>query len=230
MRRIDRLYTEHPFYGSRRMTAGLRQQGVLVNRKHVQRLMRQMGLEAIYPTPRRRGAGQQEHRVYPYLLRGVAITHPDQVWSTDITYVPLERGYVYLTAILDWFSRYVVNWQLSRSLETTFCLQALETALAAARPLIFNSDQGTQFTSQLFTGCLERHGIAISMDGRGRCHDNIFIERLWRTVKYEEVYLKAYQDLADLEASLDRYFRFYNTVRLHQALGYRTPQQVYTAC
>jgi len=186
MRRIDEQYTRAPFYGSRRMTAWLRAEGYEVNRKRVQRLMRQMGIEAIYPKPRL-SQGAAEHRVYPYLLRGVSIDYPQKVWSTDITYIRLRAGFVYLMAILDWYSRYVISWQLSNSLDSGFCLEALDRALEQAQPEIFNSDQGVQFTSHAFTRRLEASGVQISMDGRGRVFDNIFIERLWRTVKYEEV-------------------------------------------
>jgi putative transposase len=226
MRVIDEQYTGTPFYGSRRMTAWLRTQGYGVNRKRVQRLMRQMGTEAIYPKPRL-SQGSAEHRVYPYLLRGVRIDHPQQVWSTDITYIRLRAGFVYLVAILDWYSRYVISWELSNSLELSFCLEALERALSEAQPEIFNSDQGVQFTSPLFTGRLEAAGVRVSMDGRGRVFDNIFIERLWRTVKYEEVYLHDYDSLRTARRGLDRYFQYYNHERGHQSLGYRTPAAVY---
>ncbi len=221
MRQIDQQYMETPFYGSRKLAAVLE-----VNRKRVQRLMRRMGLEAIYPKRRTTwpGAG---HKIYPYLLRNVAVSRPDQVWSTDITYLPLRQGFLYLVAILDWFSRYVLAWRLSNTLTGTFCLEALDEALSAGRPEIFNSDQGSQFTAAAFTERLERAGVAISMDGRGRALDNVFVERLWRSVKYEEVYLKDYADGWEAEASLARYFRFYCDVRLHQALDYRTPVNVY---
>jgi putative transposase len=225
---IDRQYTEHPFYGSRRMTAWLRQdQGEAVNRKRVQRLMRLMGLEAVYPKPRL-SAGRK-HKVYPYLLRGVVIERPDQVWSTDITYVGLPGGFMYLTAVIDWHSRYVLSWGLSNTLEGSFCLDALEEALAKGRPEVFNTDQGSQFTAEAFTGRLEAAGVRVSMDGKGRCLDNVFVERLWRTVKYEDVYLRGYETVAQLRAGLARYFAFYNQRRRHQSLGYRTPQQVYRA-
>jgi putative transposase len=221
MRRIDQQYLATPFYGSRKLAVVL-----AVNRKRVQRLMRLMGLETIYPKRRTTwpGAG---HKIYPYLLRNLEIVRPDQVWSTDITYIPLRQGFLYLVAVLDWFSRYVLAWRLSNTLTGTFCLEALEEALAAGRPAIFNSDQGSQFTAVAFTTRLERAGVAISMDGRGRALDNVFIERLWRSVKHEEVYLKDYADGWEAEASLARYFRFYCDTRLHQALGYRTPVEVY---
>jgi len=221
MRAIDKEYTQRPFYGSRRLAAVLE-----VNRKRVQRLMRVMGLEAIYPRPRttRRASG---HRIYPYLLRNLEVTRPDQVWSTDITYIPLARGYLYLTAVLDWYSRYVLAWRLSSTLEGTFCLEALDEALSISQPEIFNTDQGSQFTSTAFTSRLEEHGIAISMDGRGRALDNAFIERLWRTVKYEEVYLQEYESGEDAQGSLKRYWRYYNRVRPHQSLGYRPPTELY---
>jgi putative transposase len=221
MRRIDKLYLQRPYYGSRRIGNELK-----VNRKRVQRLMRQMGLEAIYPKPRTTVRCPQ-HKIYPYLLRHLEIERPNQVWSTDITYIPLQGGYVYLTAVMDWYSRYVLTWRLSNSLDSTFCLEALEEALASGQPEIFNTDQGVQFTSLAFTGCLESRGVAISMDGRGRALDNVFVERLWRTVKYEEVYLKDYDDAWHAEASLGEYFDFYCHDRRHQALDYRTPAEVY---
>ena len=226
MRLIDEQYTRTPFYGSPRMTAWLRSQGHLVNHKRVERLLRLMGLAAIYPKPRlSQGCGA--HRVYPYLLRGVEINRVNQVWSTDITYVRLRQGFVYLVAILDWFSRYVLAWRLSNSLETSFCMEALDEALSRGRREIFNSDQGSQFTSREFTGRLEAAGVQISMDGRGRAFDNIFIERLWRTVKYEEIYLNDYEGVADADSGLSRYWGFYNDERLHQSLAYQTPASVY---
>jgi putative transposase len=223
---LDEQYTRTPFYGIRRMTEWLRTQGQAVNHKRVARLLRVMGIEAIYP---RRLLSQPApgHQVYPYLLRDVAIQRRDQVWSTDITYLRLRRGFAYLVAVLDWYSRYVLAWELSATLETGFCLVALERALGHGAPEIFNTDQGAQFTSADFTGRLQAAGIAISMDGRGRALDNVFVERLWRTVKYEEVYLRDYIDLPDACRHLARFFRFYNRERVHQALGYRTPEQVY---
>jgi putative transposase len=201
--------------------------GIEVNRKRVRRLMLQMGLEAIYPKPHL-SANYLQHKVYPYLLRGVVVNNPDQVWSTDITYIRLRHGFVYLVAILDWFSRYVLTWRLSNTLDVAFCLEALEDALSGRRrPGIFNSDQGVQFTSRDFTSRLELDAIRISMDGRGRVFDNIFIERLWRSVKHEEVYMKNYDDVLEARQGLIRYFRFYNQERPHQALGYQTPAAVY---
>lgn len=226
MRRIDEQYLRTPFYGSRRMTTWLLAQGEVVNRKRVQRLMRLMGLEAIYPKRRLSQRGP-EAQIYPYLLRNVAIVRPDQVWSTDITYVPMPRGYVYLTAVLDWYSRYVLAWELSDSLEGTFCLSVLEQALAMGVPEIFNTDQGTQYTSLAFTGRLKRAGVAISMDGRGRALDNVFVERLWRSVKYEEIYLREHATVKSLTRGLASYFQFYCYERPHQALGNRTPAEVY---
>ena len=225
-RRIDEAYTRWPFYGARRMTAWLGREGHAVNVKRVRRLMRVMGLEAIYAKPRLSASGKA-HKRYPYLLRDVAIDRADQVWSADITYLRLRGGFLYLTAILDWHSRYVLAWELSRSLEGEFCVRALEAALARGRPEVFNTDQGVQFTSEEFTGVLEGREIAISMDGKGRAFDNIFSERLWRTVKYEEVFLRDYADEAEARQGLRAYFRFYNQERLHQALDYRTPAEVY---
>ena len=196
MRLIDQEYTAHPFLGSRRMAKWLAEQGEVVNRKRVQRLMRVMGLEAIYPRPKLSAPGRG-HQIYPYLLRDVRIERPDQVWSTDITYVPLAQGFMYLAAILDWFSRYVLAWRLSNTLDGSFCLEMLEEALGRGRPEVFNTDQGVQFTAQAWTGRLESAGVAVSMDGRGRCLDNVFVERLWRTVKYEDIYLWRYEAVPD---------------------------------
>jgi putative transposase len=226
MRLIDEVYTRCPFYGVRRITAWLRRQGHDVNPKRVRRLMRRMGLEALYPRRRLR-LSVPGHTTCPYLLRNLRIEHPNQVWCTDITYVRLASGFVYLTGIMDWHSRYVLSWEISTSMETTFCLTALGRALSIATPTIFNSDQGSQFTSAEFTERLLNAGVLISHDGRGRVFDNIFVERLWRSVKYEEVYLKAYQTVREATESLGNYFRFYNTERLHEALGYRTPLEVY---
>jgi putative transposase len=226
MRRLDEHYLRTPFYGSRRLAVWLQQQGYLVNRKRVQRLMRRMGLEALYPKPRTTVPGRG-HQIYPYLLRNLEITRPDQVWSADITYVPLQCGFLYLVAILDWYSRYVVSWRLSNSLDEGFCLEALAEALAWGRPEIFNTDQGVQFTGRAFTGKLEAAGVAISMDGRGRALDNVFVERLWRTVKYEEIYLKAYEGVAECRQGLGWFFPFYNHERPHQSWAYRTPWEVY---
>jgi putative transposase len=226
MRRLDEQYTRTPFYGVRRMTAWLRTEGYAVNHKRVARLLRALGLAAIYPKPRL-SVPAADHRVYPYLLRDVTVTRADQVWSSDITYIRLPRGFVYLVAVLDWYSRYVLSWAVSATLEGSFCCEALEQALATARPEIFNSDQGAQFTSRAFTERLLAAGVRISMDGRGRALDNVFVERLWRTVKYEEVYLKEYASVPAAIRQLDAYFQFYNRERLHQALGYRTPAAVY---
>jgi len=226
---IDRKYTEHPFYGSRRMAAWLNgDEGEQVNRKRVQRLMRLMGLEAIYPKPKLTiGNG---HKVYPYLLRDVAIDRPDQVWSTDITYVGLPGGFTYLAAVIDWHSRFVLSWELSNTLDGSFCLDALEAALGqGSRPEVFNTDQGVQFTAQAFTERLLSAGVKVSMDGKGRCLDNVFVERLWRSVKQEDVYLRGYETVPQLRAGLVRYFGFYNSQRRHQSLGYRTPAEVYAA-
>jgi putative transposase len=226
MRLLDEQYTATPFYGIRRMTAWLRQQGYAVNPKRVARLMRQMGLQAIYPKPRlsQPAAGQT---LYPYLLRGVTVDRVNQVWSADITYIRLQSGFVYLVAVIDWFSRYVLSWAVSITLDMLFCLEALEQALSRGQPEVFNTDQGAQLTSQGFTARLQKAGVRISMDGRGRALDNVFIERLWRSVKQEEVYLRDYQSVWDARYSLAQYFGCYNEERLHQALGYRTPATVY---
>lgn len=226
MRLIDEQYTRTPFYGSRRMRVYLRELGYGLNRKRVQRLMRLMGLEGVAPGPRT-SRRQPEHKVYPYLLRDVVPVRPNQVWSTDITFIPMRVGFMYLVAILDWYSRYVVGWALSNTLDTGFCLEALERAFERGRPEIFNSDQGCQFTSEAFTGRLEAQGVRISMDGRGRVFDNIFVERLWRTIKHEDIYLKDYMTVPELDTGLAQYFRFYNNERPHQALGYRTPAIVH---
>jgi putative transposase len=228
MRLIDEHFLKSPFYGWPRMTAHLRRQGYAVNHKRVQRLMQLMGLQAIYPKPKT-SLADYSHKVYPYLLRGLEITRPNQVWSADITYVPLLHGFMYLVAIIDWFSRYVLAWQLSNTLDGQFCLDALRQALLAGDPEIFNTDQGVQFTALEFTGCLEAAGIRISMDSRGRALDNIFIERLWRSVKYEDIYLKDYASVPELDAGLNAYFRFYNFDRPHQSLAYRTPAEVHFA-
>jgi putative transposase len=226
MRAIDRQYVKRPFFGARRMTLMLRRGGHVVNRKRVVRLMRLMGLEAIYPK-RRTSRPAPGHRIYPYLLRGVTVDRPNQVWSTDITYVPLERGYLYLTAILDWYSRYVLAWRLSNTLTSDFCVEALEAALRRGCPEVFNTDQGAQFTSESFTRVLERAGVSISMDGRGRALDNVFSERLWRTVKYEYIYLNEHATAWEMAEGLETYFRFYGHERPHQSLENRTPWSVY---
>ena len=226
MKLIDKQYMKTPFFGSRRMADALRKSGHPVNRKRARRLMRQMGVEAVYRKPRT-SKPAPENRIYPYLLRGLTIDRPDQVWASDITYVPMRKGFLYLVAIIDWHSRYVVSWRLSNSMETSFCTEALDDALANSSPEIFNTDQGAQFTSTEFTGILEARSIAISMDGKGRFLDNIFIERLWRSLKYEEVYLKAYEDIREARSSIAEWIRFYNFERPHQALGYCTPWEVY---
>lgn len=228
MRQIDAQYLKTPFYGSRRMALELSTPEKPVNRKRVQRLMQIMGIEAIYPRPKTSQASA-EHAVYPYLLRGLTIDRANQVWCADITYLPLARGFMYLVAVMDWHSRHVLAWRVSNSLDTAFCVEALEGALARGRPEIFNTDQGSQFTSRAFTSVLQANRIAISMDGRGRALDNVFIERLWRTVKYEEVYLKEYASVADLIEGLEAYFAFYDYRRRHQALENRTPHEVYQA-
>jgi putative transposase len=226
MRLLDEQYTRTPFYGVRRMKHWLNQQGYGVNVKRVRRLLRDMGLEAIYPKPRLSQPGPG-HRIYPYRLRGMRIERPDQVWGSDITYIRLRQGFIYLVAILDWFSRYVLAWEVSVSLESAFCVTALQWALQRGCPEIFNTDQGAQFTSEEFTKKLEEYGITISMDGRGRAMDNIFVERLWRSVKYEEVYVKDYGEVSEAVKNLGNYFVFYNQDRPHQALGYQTPAAMY---
>jgi len=226
MRLLDEEYTRHPFYGSRRLTAWLSGQGEEVNRKRVQRLLRLMGLEAIYPKPKLSAPGRG-HRVYPYLLRGVKVERPDQVWSADITYVPLARGFMYLAAAIDWYSRYVLAWRLSNTLDGSFCLELLEEALSRGRPEVFNTDQGVQFTAAAWTGRLEAAGVAVSMDGKGRCLDNVFVERLWRSVKHEDIYPHRYEAVPEVQRGLGRYFPFYNEERPHQSLDYRTPGEVY---
>ncbi len=226
MNLIDEQYTRTPFYGVEKMTAWLKRQAYPVNRKRIRRLMRKMGLEAVYPGPRL-SISNKEHRKHPYLLRDLIINRPDQVWCTDITYIRMKQGFIYLAAIMDWYSRYVLAWELSNTMDKRFCIEALERALSISGPEIFNMDQGSQFTSIEFTGILEANGIRISMDGRGRVFDNIFVERLWRTVKYEEVYTHSYESIAEAKSSLRRYFHFYNTERLHQSLEYRTPHEMY---
>jgi len=227
MRRIDEQYMRTPFFGSRQMAASLsRQTEQRVNRKCVQRLMRIMGIEAIYPKPRTT-CRRPEHQIFPYLLRNLKITQKDQVWSTDITYIPLRHGYMYLVAVMDWHTRYILSWHLSNTLEGYFCIEALEEALSISTPETFNSDQGSQFTAKGFTSILEDHGVAISMDGKGRATDNVFIERLWRTLKYEDIYLKDYETAKQLRAGLKKYIHFYRHQRPHSSLGYRTPGEVY---
>jgi putative transposase len=227
MRRIDELFTKRPFYGSRRMAVTLRAEGHAVNRKRVQRLMRVMGIEALGPKPRT-SKPAPGHKIYPYLLRDMTIDRPNQVWATDITYIPIGRGFLYLVAVIDWASRAVLSWRLSNTMDVSFCVSALEEALARfGKPEIFNTDQGSQFTSAAFTGILEAAGIRISMDGRGRWMDNVFIERLWRSLKHEEVYLKHYADGREARAGIAAWVAFYNAERRHQALDYRTPMTVY---
>ena len=228
-RLIDEEYTRSPFYGSRKMVAHLGRCGHTVNRKRVQRLMRALGLTGMAPGPATSQAHPQ-HKAYPYLLRGVAVVKPNQVWSTDITYIRLARGFAYLVAIIDWYSRRVLSWRISNSMEAAFCVDCLEQALRHhVKPEVFNTDQGAQFTSQAFTGVLLREGITISMDGRGRAFDNIFVERLWRSVKHEDVYLKGYGTMGELLSGLTQYFAFYNGERMHQALQYKTPDEVYAS-
>jgi len=226
MNRIDEIFSKYPFYGKRRITAQLQKEGFMVGIKKIRKLMRKMALETIFPK-KNTSIPNEHHKIYPYLLKNMKIEKVNQVWSTDITYIKMSKGFVYLIAIIDWYSRYVIAWDISVSLELDFCLKTLKQALRQAKPEIFNSDQGSQFTSEKFTGLLEENEVAISMDGRGRCLDNIFTERLWRTVKYEEVYLKDYQDPLDAYQSLKQYFQFYNNERLHQALDYQTPAQMY---
>jgi len=226
MKRIDEIYTEHPSLGSPKITKILRNMGHKVNHKRIERLMKVMGLAAVYPKPRT-SIPDEQARKYPYLLAGLAIERPDQVWATDITYIRMRSGFAYLVAIMDWFSRYVLSWRLSIFIDASFCVEALAAALDGGRPEIFNSDQGAQFTSEAFTTRLLDRGVEISMDGRGRYLDNIFVERLWRSVKYEEVYLKDYADVWEAERELSSYFRWYNEQRPHQSLGYETPSRVY---
>ena len=228
MRLIDEEYTRHPFYGSPRMTQWLRRQGYAVNRKRVARLMATMGLHALAPGPHT-SRPHAQHKKYPYLLKNVDIAYPNQVWSTDITYIRLARGFVYLVAVIDWFSRFVLAWELSNTMDLSFCLLALEHSLELGAPAIFNTDQGAQFTSPRFIETVEACGAAMSMDGKGRAFDNIFVERLWRSVKYEEVYLRAYEDMAEARAGIGRYFVFYNNERMHQSLSWRTPREVHDA-
>lgn len=226
MRKIDEQYLKTPFYGWPRMTAYLQRQGYDINHKRVQRLMQKMGLQAIYPRSKAKNEGHN-HKIYPYLLNEVEIVRPNQVWSSDITYIPLQTGFMYLVAVIDWYSRYILAWELSNTLDGYFCQMALQQALTQGRPEIFNTDQGVQFTATGFTDILSQAEIQISMDGRGRALDNIFIERFWRSLKYEDIYLYDYATVADLIAGLERYFAFYNLERLHQSLGYRTPAEVH---
>lgn len=227
MRRIDELHLKLPFYGSRRVARELRSQGLVANRKRIQRLMRLMEIEASVPKPNT-SRPAPEHAVYPYLLRGLSIDRPNHVWATDITYIPLARGFAYLVAIMDWCSRRVLSWRLSNTLDSSFCVEALNEALLRfGQPEIFNTDQGAQFTAEAFTSVLLGRGIKISMDGKGRCIDNVFVERLWRSLKYEEVYLNAYDNLVEARAGIRSYFEFYNSRRQHKALGHQTPARFY---
>jgi putative transposase len=226
MRLIDEQYTRTPFFGSRKMVAALAAQGFSVNRKRVSRLMQAMGLEAVYPKPKLSQPGEG-HKIYPYLLNGVSVERVNQVWSADITYIRMAQGFTYLVAVMDWYSRFVLSWSLSVTMELNFCLEALGCALRRGRPEIFNSDQGSQFTSEKFTGELAAKKIRISMDGRGRCLDNIFIERLWRSLKYEEVYLHDYAQVSEARTGIACWFQFYNHERPHQSLGYNTPAAIY---
>lgn len=227
MNLIDELYTRDPSFGARRLTQMLRRKGYEVNTKRTARLMKKMGIEAIYPKPKKTTISSSEDKKYPYLLRNLEIDKPCYVWCSDITYVRLRKGYIYLTAVMDWFSRYVVSWETSISLEADFCVRALEKALEENIPVIFNTDQGSQYTSKEFIETLRDRGVKISMSGKGRCFDNIFIERLWRSVKQEEIYIKDYQDVAEAVHELGKYFERYNRVRPHQSLGYKTPEEVH---
>jgi putative transposase len=227
MRRLDELHLDYPFMGSRMLRDMLHRDGIETGRRHVATLMKRMGLEAVYRRPNT-SKPAPGHKVYPYLLRNVAVTRPDQVWAMDITYIPMARGFVYLAAVVDWFSRRILAWRLSITMDAWFCIEAVEEALMRyGRPGVFNTDQGSQFTSRAFTGVLNENGIAISMDGRGSWRDNVFVERLWRTVKYEEVYLRAYDSVSEARASLGRYIDFYNRMRPHSSLDRQTPDQAY---
>lgn len=227
MKLIDRIFTKYPFYGSPKITEEIRKKGVLVNHKKIERLMKVMGIEALRPKKNLSKSGGENSVIYPYLLSGVEISKINQVWSTDITYIPMQKGYMYLVAVIDWFSRYVLSWQLSNTLDVIFCLNALEDALSKATPEIFNTDQGRQFTSKAFTDKILKRNIRLSMDSRGRALDNIFIERLWRSLKYEDIYIKEYETVKELFTGLKNYFNFYNNKRIHQSLGYRTPAELY---
>jgi putative transposase len=229
MKLIDMQYTKYPFYGKRRMTEWLVKEGHKVNRKHIRRLMRLMGLEGLAPKPNT-SKPRKEHKKYPYLLKGLKIDRPNQVWSTDITYLPMRKGFVYLTAVIDWYSRLVLSWRISNTLDSDFCVDALNDALRLyGKPEIFNTDQGSQFTSDDFIDVLKDNDIQISMDGKGRWVDNVFVERLWRSLKWEEVYPKCYDTVFEAKAGISAYFNFYNNERLHQALDYKTPNEIYTA-
>jgi putative transposase len=226
MKLLDEQYMKTPFYGIRKMTAFLNRQGYQINHKRVRRLMKLMGIEAIYPK-KHLSSANNEHKKYPYLLKDLIIDRSNQVWAMDITYIRLLKGFIYLTVVMDWYSRFIISWKLSNTLDVYFCIEALEEALTKSSPIIFNTDQGSQFTSSKFIDILEKSDIKISMDGRGRVFDNIFIERLWRTVKYEEVYIHNYEIVKDAYQSLNKYFTFYNTERIHERLNYATPEEIY---
>ena len=226
MEKMDKIYTDCPFYGSRRMQAILKRQGFNINRKRISRLMNIMGLKAIYPK-KNLSKMNPNHKKFPYLLNNVNINRINQVWSTDITYIPIKSGFFYLTVVMDWYSRYILSWRLSNTLDMTFCIEALEEALTIAKPEIFNTDQGVQYTSKNFINILEKQNISISMDGKGRAFDNIFVERLWRSIKYEEVYIKRYENGKEAKKGLTNYIIFYNKKRPHQSLGYMTPYEEY---
>jgi putative transposase len=226
MNRIDQIYTDYPFYGSRKITAVLKREGYSMGRERVQRLMRQMAIEAIYAKPKL-SARNVEHKIYPYLLSNYKAQQPNQVWSTDITYIRLQEGFIYLVAVIDWYSRYVLSWQLSNSLDVEFCIEALEESLEKGLPYIFNTDQGCQFTSKDFTGILLGKKIKISMDSKGRALDNVFVERLWRSVKYENIFIKDYANVLEARKGINKYFEFYNNIRIHENLNYKTPKEVH---
>ncbi len=226
MNRIDKIYTQHPFYGVRKINEEFRKKGYIYNHKRIGRLMHLMGIEALIPK-KNISKANKDHLIFPYLLRNVKITGTNQVWSTDITYIPMYKGFAYLVAVIDWFSRYVLSWELSNTLDVYFCLNALDKALREGKPEIFNTDQGSQFTSKLYIQKILAQKINLSMDSKGRAFDNIFIERLWRSLKYEDIYLKDYQNIHELEKGLNNYFNFYNNERSHQSLGYKTPVEIY---
>jgi len=226
MNRIDKIYTQYPFYGVRKINAEFRKTGMIYNHKRISRLMHLMGIEALIPK-RNISKANKEHQIFPYLLKNVKVTGTNQVWSTDITYIPMYKGFAYLVAVIDWYSRYVLSWELSNTLDVYFCLNALDKALRKGKPEIFNTDQGSQFTSKLYVQKILSQNINLSMDSKGRAFDNIFIERLWRSLKYEDIYLKDYQNMQELDKGLKNYFNFYNNQRGHQSLGYKTPVEIY---